>query len=72
MNIAAPSRPTTIYLHIKQGSTGGALTYPSSNVKWIGGMVMANTTTSNTGHDMLMIHYYGGTNYVYEMMQDLK
>jgi len=69
MSITAPSGPCTMYLHIHQDATGGrTLTFPTG--KWVGGT--AKTVTSDaSAHDLMMIHFYGGTNYVFDIMQDL-
>ena len=70
LSITTPTQPTTFYLHVHQDGTGGrTLGLPAG--KWAYGLSKSFTTTAN-GFDILMIHYYGGTNYVYEMMQDLK
>lgn len=69
LSITAPPGPTTLYLHVHQGSTGGALTLPTG--KWTGGTVKANTLTPTTGHDILMIHFYGGTNYVFDYILNI-
>jgi len=61
MTFVAPTGVCTVELHIFQGATGGAITFPTA--KWPGGVVGANTTTPNTGYDILTIHFTGGTDY---------
>ena len=69
LSITAPSGPCTFYLHINQDATGGrVLTLPTG--KWVDGIVKANTVSVGA-LDILMVHYYGGTSYVFEMMKDL-
>lgn len=61
--------PYTTYMHIYQDATGGrTLTLPTG--EWVGGTPKTVTSTANA-HDLLMIHFMGGSSYVYEMMQDL-
>ena len=69
LNIIEPTSPCTFYLHIHQGATGGIITFPS--VGWTRGVVRENTTTPNIGHDLLMVHYYGNNNYVFEMIENI-
>jgi len=67
--VTQPASPTTFYLHIHQDATGGrTLTFPTG--KWVNGLAKTVTATANA-HDMLMIHYYGSGNYVFELMQNL-
>lgn len=68
MLIAEPSSPGTFYLHIHNGNPGGVLTFPIG--KWSYGVPKA-TTQSVNGHDLLMVHYYGAGNYIFEMIEDL-
>ena len=69
LTITAPGGPCTFYLHVHQDGTGGrVLTLPSG--KWVDGTIKHNTTTANA-HDLLMIHYYGGSSYVFEYMLKL-
>ena len=68
LTFTTPSGPTTAYLHIYQGATGGVITFPTA--LWVDGTPMENTLTPNTGHDLLMVHY-DGTQYVLGMMQNL-
>lgn len=68
--ITQPTNLCTTYLHIYQGTLGTAiLTFPSFG--WCRGIPKKNTKVANTGHDLLMIHYYGDGNYVFEMIQDI-
>jgi len=67
--IVTPTSPGTIHLHIYQGASGGVLTVPEG--KWQDGVIKDNTTTPDTGHDLLVIHYTG-SEYVYGMMQNLQ
>ena len=69
LTFTSPAGPATGYLHIRQGATGGAVTFPPA--LWVDGAPLENTLTPNTGHDLLMVHY-DGTQYVLGMMLDLK
>ncbi len=69
MSIKEPDSPCTTYLHIHQGTTGGDVTFPDA--KWEQQNIGNTTNNPGTGHDLLVIHYYGNSNYVLGMMSNL-
>jgi len=69
LTITEPVGPCTFYLHVYQDPTGGrTLTLPSG--QWPGGVVKQLTLTTNA-HDLLMIHYYGNSHYMFDIISDL-
>lgn len=70
ITILEPNEPCTVYLHIFQGSLGTAtLSFPTNG--WSKGFPKQNTLVANYGHDLLMVHYYGNSSYVFEMITDI-
>ena len=71
LTLLEPHNPCTYYLHIHQGQNGGSkLTFPT--IGWANGIQRTITIDADTGHDLLMIHYYGNGMYVFEMMENIK
>ncbi|MCK5536819.1 MAG: hypothetical protein KAI79_08325 [Bacteroidales bacterium] len=70
LTLLEPHNPCTYYLHIYQGSQGNAkLNLPV--LGWSNGLQRTITPAANTGHDLLMVHYYGNNLYVFEMLENI-